>query len=255
MHNFILNNADTDSIMISKPDGLPWSKEEQDKFLEVLNEQYPEKIRFEHDGIFSKVLVIKSKNYILQPEGSTKLKIKGSALKDAKKPPILKEFMNEVVQSLLDEKGIDDVISIYNKYCLMCFNIKDIKPWCKKATITEKITRCAGHSSLTPEEKKTKGIRTNESKVYDAIAHKVVQEGDKIYLYFKKDKTLALAEDFNGEYDEFKLVASIYSTLNTFINLFDIERFTKYNLKKNQKILLGMLNDGNTISREVSRSD
>ena len=39
-----------------------------------LNEQFPDKIRFEHDGIFSKVIVVKSKNYILLPENEKKFK-------------------------------------------------------------------------------------------------------------------------------------------------------------------------------------
>jgi DNA polymerase elongation subunit (family B) len=242
MNNYILSNADTDAIMLSKPDQSVWTENEKIEFLSLLNSQFPEKIRFEDDGTFSKVLIIKAKNYILLPEGESKLKIKGSALKDAKKPPILKEFMMEIVNSLLDEKGNDDLISIYNKYCVMCFSIKDIKPWCKKVTITDKITRCKGHNELTKEEKKEQGIRTNESKVYDAILHVNKQQGDKVYLYFKKDKSLGLSEEFNGtDHDEMKLLASIQSTLKTFLNVLNLDLFPKYALKKNKNMLQSIL--------------
>lgn len=78
MNNNVIVNCDTDSIMISKHDGANWSKEEQEKFLQELNAQFPEKIRFEHDGYYDSVVVIKSKNYALLPEGSNKIKTKGS---------------------------------------------------------------------------------------------------------------------------------------------------------------------------------
>ena len=49
MHDFLLVNADTDSISVCKKDMSPFSKEEQKKLLEELNNQFPEHIKFEED--------------------------------------------------------------------------------------------------------------------------------------------------------------------------------------------------------------
>lgn len=99
--NNIICNVDTDSIMIAKPDGSPWSKEEQDTFLEALNAQFPEKINWEHDGIFPAVVIIKSKNYAMQKENG-KVILKGSSIKTSSKEVAMKEMMTKIIQVLLE---------------------------------------------------------------------------------------------------------------------------------------------------------
>ena len=102
MHDFKIANLDTDSISFSKQDGSVFSKQEQTCLLEELNSLFPPTIRWEHDGIFSRVVVIKAKNYILKSE-SGKVKIKGSALKATGREPALKEFINKVIDSYLKD--------------------------------------------------------------------------------------------------------------------------------------------------------
>lgn len=244
-NELILVNCDTDSLMVTKKDQSDWTEVEQSFFLKELNSIFPEKIHFEDDGTFEKVLVVKSKNYILQPKNETKLKIKGSGFKDSKKEAVLKEFMIKVVELLMNEKSFDDINNLYFEYCKKCFNLKDIKPWCKKVTVTDKVLNCKGHEDMSPEEKKENGIRPNEYKVYDAIKHKNFQEGDKIYLYFKKDGSLSLYEEFDGDYDEFALVGKLNSCLKTFNNLIDISKFVKYHNKTKRKLLLELLEKEN----------
>ena len=110
--NHILINCDTDSILISKQDGSAWTELEQSLFLEELNAQFPEKIRFEHDGIFEKVIIAKAKNYILYD--GKKIKTKGSAFKSSTKSTALRDFMNEVIKAIIDDKV--NYEEIYNKY-------------------------------------------------------------------------------------------------------------------------------------------
>ncbi len=200
MNNKIIN-VDTDSILICKEDQSTWSKEEQKLFLDALNAQFPEKIKFDHDGIFETVLVVSSKNYALRPEGTNKIKIKGSSLKDQKREPAIKEMIDSIIKEFMfNEK--QDVLSIYNKYVQEIMDIKDITRWSSKKTVTEAILNCRGaelriETILQPDDpskriekkvyykngKKT-DIRSNEMVVWDAIKdEELIQSGDKVYVY------------------------------------------------------------------------
>lgn len=118
-HNFILTGCDTDSISFCKIDGSPFSDFEQQSLLADLNSQYPSKIRFEHDGIFETMVVLKAKNYILKSYVCKKCKKqglssceheearitkKGSSLKSSKIEPRLKDFMGEIIKILLEKE-------------------------------------------------------------------------------------------------------------------------------------------------------
>jgi DNA polymerase elongation subunit (family B) len=242
-YNHVLVNADTDSFMVTKPDGSPWSEEEQEKFRQELNKQFPEKIVWEHDGLFSNVIVVKSKNYVLKDAETGKVKIKGSSLKDQKKEKKLLEFIGKIIDALLADKKEPELVEIYNEYIKQACQLTDsMAGWCKKVTVTSKITKCKGHEKLDTEEKKRRGLRKNETSVYDALQGKFVQEGDKIYVFFNKKGVLTLEENFKpGDYSEQKLVSKIYSTLKTFKNVIDIEQFPKYHLKKNNNLLQELL--------------
>lgn len=241
-NNFVLVNADTDSIMISKPDGKPWTKEEESSFLKSLNKQFPEKITWDHDGLFDRVLVIKSKNYVLLPQGENKIKTKGSALRDQKASKKIRAFKDELVQLLINEKT-DELVNLYNKYAKEINDIQDIAPWCKKVGISSKILNCEGHEVYSKEEKKLKGIRANESKVYDALQGRKVQEGDKVYIFFKEDGTLSMVEDWSGDYSKDALFKLLFSSTKIFKNVLDVTQFPNYSLKKNKKVLEEMVNE------------
>src|SRR5690606_23302298 len=102
MNNNIIVNCDTDSFSCCKPDGSAWTKEEISKFTEYINSHFPKSIVWANDGLYKKVLVIKSKNYVLlsypnEKYPESKITIKGSAFKDAKKPKIFKELIKEII--------------------------------------------------------------------------------------------------------------------------------------------------------------
>lgn len=235
MNNHILCNVDTDSFSVCKPDQSPWTKEEKLAFTNYINSNFPELIKWADDGEYLKFLVIKSKNYVMI-DSKGKRKIKGSALKDQKRPKSLLQYTQEFVQLLLDEKQ-DELLGLYNKYVQEIMDLKNITPWAKKLTVTDKITKCAGHEKYSEEEKKLRGIRSNETKVYDAIKHTNFQEGNKIYLYFKEDKSYGLANEFTGDYDKKSLLKALFNVTKVFINVVDISNFTNYSLVKNFKSL------------------
>ncbi len=220
MKNFKLVNADTDSITICKQDGSPFSEEEQDSLLKELNSLFPKKISWEDDGYYRKVVVCRAKNYITQTQDG-KVKIKGSALKATGKSPAMKEFINRIIQSILDDKN--DYQQIYLQYVKEAKSVTDIKRWASRKTISDK--------TLT-------STRANETRIKDAIEGSELVEGDRCYVYNKTPTELVLVENFDGIYDVAKLIKECYNTSRVFENVLPCEElFINYSLKKNKALL------------------
>lgn len=219
-NNFTLVNCDTDSISYCKSNQSEISNKEQELLLENLNSLFPTKIKFEDDGYYSTVVVLKAKNYVLWD--NKKLKVKGSALKATTKEKALKELINEIIQYLLNNKQ-NELNILYHKYVKEALNVKDMSRWASRKSITEAV--------LNPE-------RTNEQKVADALDGEEYQAGDRKYFYFKSDGSLGLLERFNGDYDKYKLIEKIWKTFQVFstVNV-DIPLLPKYHLKT-KRILL-----------------
>ncbi len=215
---FKIVNADTDSISICYGDGRDFSGD-ADGLLREVNGLFPSKIRFEHDGFYKKIIVVKAKNYILWD--GKKLKYKGSALKASTKEPALKEFIKRVIDSMLYDKN--DYTHVYNEYVKEIMQVKDIKRWVTRKTLSDKVF---------------KAKRTNEQKVLDAIDGTEYTEGDRAYFYFREDGTLGLAEHFDGNYDKDKLLEKLFKTAKTFETVLDVKTlFPNYSLKKNKELL------------------
>lgn len=221
-NNFNLVNCDTDSISYCKQTGDEFKEQERNSLLESLNSLYPDKIRFEDDGYYKTVIVLKAKNYVLWD--GKKTKTKGSALKATTKEKALKELINETVQYILEEKE-NELVNLYHKYVKETLNVKDIKRWASRKSITEAV--------LNPE-------RTNEQKVASALQGQEFQPGDRRYFYFKSDGSLSVIENFDGDYDKFKLIEKIWKTLQVFSAVIDVSLFPKYHLKKQRHLLEGM---------------
>jgi hypothetical protein len=224
MYNFQLVNCDTDSITVCKKDGSPFSDEEQDKLLRELNSVFPPAIKWEDDGYFKTVIVVKAKNYVLWD--GKKIKYKGSALKATMKEPALQEFIKrtlDIILNTLDTTEMNNkIVDLYKNYAKEVMNVQDITRWASKKTITDKIL---------------KNERSNEAKVRDALDGSDYVEGDKIFVYFKEDGTLNLVENFSNDHDKKKLLGKLYKTSNTFETIIPKELFTNYSLVKHYKII------------------
>lgn len=215
MNNFKLVNCDTDSIMICKDNKEHFSKEERINLLSELNKMMPERIKWEDDGYFTKVIVTKAKNYILQTEDG-KIKYKGSSIKATTKELALQTFIKDIIDSILNDKR--NYVEIYNSYVKEIMNVKDIKRWCSKKTVTSKVMN---------------NTRTNEVKIREAISGSEYKEGDKIYCFYNNEENLILAENFNNDYNKEVLLKKLYKTTKTFESIIDESIFTNYALKKN----------------------
>ena len=220
MNSFQIVNADTDSISFCKADLSFLPVDERNKLIKEINDLSPEFMQWADDGYYKKVIVLKAKNYVLQKEDG-KTTFKGSAFKDAKKEPALKQFMKDIIAEMLNETY--DYLKVYNHYVQEILNINDITPWCTKKTISSKVLE---------------GTRTNETKVMDAIVDTEYVEGDKLYVFYKEDNTLCLLENFKGEYNKKRLLKRLYDTIKIFKNIIDMEQFPKYYNKKELERLL-----------------
>jgi DNA polymerase elongation subunit (family B) len=221
-NRFRIVNADTDSISFTKNDESEFTQDEQTNLLNELNSLYPNTIRFENDGFYKCVIVFKAKNYVLYD--GKKIKTKGSAIKATTKEPALREFIDRIISSIINNDG--SYSSIYEEYIKEAMDIKNIKRWVTRKTISEK--------TLNPQ-------RTNEQKIKDIIDNTEYKEGDRIYCFFKSDGSLALAEDFNGDYDKDKMLEKIYKTAEIFKTVIDKNIFINYKLKKNKEKLKELL--------------
>lgn len=215
---FTLVNCDTDSITFGYKDGREISDEQRKSLVKELNSMYPERIRFEDDGYYKTIIVLKAKNYILYD--GKKIKTKGSSLKDAKSEKALKEFQMEIIKAIIE--GTNHYTDIYHKYVNEAMNVTDISRWASKKTISKKV--------LT-------NTRTNEVRIREAIEGEEIVEGDKIFMYFKPDGSLGLADKFDGQYDKAKLLEKLYKKSLVFEAVIPKENFINYKLKRNIKLL------------------
>jgi hypothetical protein len=182
------------SFSFTRSDESEFTNDDRGMILNEINSLFPSTIRFEDDGLYKCVIVFKAKNYVLYD--GHKIKTKGSAIKATTKEPALREFINTIINNII--AGHTDYDSVYKKYVVEAFNIKDIKRWVSRKTISEK--------TLNPQ-------RTNEQKIFDIIQDSNFSEGDRIYCFFREDGSLALAENFDGNYADtvYRSVWSNYS--------------------------------------------
>jgi hypothetical protein len=265
-YNFTIINVDTDAILFCKPDGSELTDDEQDSFIEELNAQFPDKIKFDHDGYYESVLVIKTKNYALLKKGDTEVKLKGSSIRDQKKEPALKEMLIKIIDAYIFNKQ-ETVPAIYESYVQEVMNIKDIGRWAQKKGITEAVTNCEGYEKYSKEELAEKGIRANETNIWDAVKNEeIIQQGDKFQLYpgiigfedisttkeLKKGPKTTVKRVYTyglqqikcwdaekPNHDKEQLLKRVYDTLKIFKTILDIEQFKNYSLQKNYKTLTG----------------
>lgn len=212
-------NADTDSFMFHS--SRPFSFQ---RFIEGLNQEFPNMIRWEDDGVYSAVLIVKAKNYVLQDLDGN-VTIKGSALKATMKEPALRRFIDGFIQLILGGH-YDRLRTFYDGYASIIDNIgsEDIRCWSSKKTVTKAV--------LSPK-------RTNEARILEAIqnAKAAVNEGDKIFVYFKTETELSLPSSFDGTYCKKTLYRKLFKTVEIFKPVIDMSLFPNYALKRNQEAL------------------
>jgi DNA polymerase elongation subunit (family B) len=228
-HDFIIAPSDTDSISFCKVDMSPFTPEEIKTLLGEINEQSPDKVLWEDDGVYKTIIALKAKNYVLySPEAKKPLKIKGSALKGSTRPEAIKELIKKFIETMAyienREAMMEELQSLYNKYVAEAMTVTEIKRWSARKTLS---------STMVESDRK------NETRVMDAIKGSNYREGDRFHVYKLPDESLKLSEHFDGVYDKSHLLKNLYNTVEIFSYVLPVKTlFPNYSLKKNFKILL-----------------
>lgn len=223
-HDFIIGPTDTDSISFTKADMTPFTKEERQNLTKEINDISPEFMQWEDDGMYLTCISVRAKNYALWD--GKKLVIKGASLKATVKSPAMKEFIQKIIWCIIEEKY--NYVEIYNTYVKEIMNITDITRFAVRKTITNKVMEAE---------------RTSAQKLLTAISGEDdnYSEGDKAYVYYRPDDSLALADKFDGQYNQTRLLKNLFDTALCFETIIDKTIFTNYSLKKNQKALQELL--------------
>ena len=100
-HDMTIVGCDTDSILYCKNNMLPFSDEEFQDLLKEINDVSPEFMEWSDDGYYSHCIAIRAKNYVLK-DFKGKVTIKGSALKASTKGPAMRQFIKDIINSILD---------------------------------------------------------------------------------------------------------------------------------------------------------
>jgi DNA polymerase elongation subunit (family B) len=217
---FSVPKGDTDSITLWKK-GEPFTEVEVDSLVEEINGLLPAEINFELDAFYDSIVVFKAKNYAYR-EGE-KISTKGSAIKASTKSIALKEFIKRILDCLLYNKSVDDIREIYLQYAREIKNVKDIKRWAARKTL-----------SNTMQE----SDRTNETKVLKALEGSEYREGDRFWIYYKPDDSIGLVENFDGQYNAIRLYKNLYDTIKIFDTVIPVkENFVNLSLKRSQKTI------------------
>ncbi len=224
-HDFIIGPTDTDSISFTKADMSPFSKEERQHLTKEINDISPEFMQWEDDGMYETCISVRAKNYALWD--GKKLVIKGASLKATVKSPAMKEFIQKIIWCIIEEKY--NYVEIYNTYVKEIMNVTDITRFSVRKTITNKVMEAE---------------RTSAQKLLTAItdSDESYSEGDKAYVYYKPDDSLALADKFDGQYNTKRLLKNLFDTALCFETIIDKTIFVNYSLKRNEKSLQELLN-------------
>ena len=224
-----LVNVDTDSFSVTN--GATATEQEFAKEIDELNSLYPSLIRWEDDGQYDRVIVVKAKNYVLK--SGDKITYKGSSIKDQKKEPALRQMMNELFDSLLSDT--DNIDEIYHRYCRKAMQIDNIEEWAVKKTVTKAVmgeTTAAG------------------ANINNAIKGRGFSEGDKVWLYClphpekpddAKKMVYRLISEYNDDEHKWKYVGRVYETLSILENVIDVKQFKKYHNIRNRASLQEMI--------------
>ena len=237
-----LVNCDTDSIMVAKKEGAYWSEEERRDFLIKMNDQFEDLIVWEDDGYYDRVIVVKSKNYVLKERGKDKIKFKGSSFKSSTKEKALGEMLINVCENIIYKEKLPH--DIYQDYVNEVLNIKDISRWCKKKSITEKLLE----ANDTAKKKVLEAIKEIDYRVGDKVflfndidgMVQKVAKGELVFLKSGKpsmveNKIVKLDKNFTGSYDKKHYFKRLYDTMKILEPVIDMEKIKNYYLTKNYK--------------------
>lgn len=204
--DFVIINADTDSISFCKKDETEITKQDIQNILGEFKNEFIEGINWEIEEYYRKIVSFKSKNYIFL-NNENKLVKKGSLFSEKGKEPGIVELENNLIRILFNSENV------YSEFLLQYMDIlKSIKPnniekWAIKKKITDKT-----FNSKNDNIKKL--IKENNLKV-----------GDEINYFYLDNNKIELIDKFKGEFSKKKILNKINKSLLKFEEIVELKEF------------------------------
>jgi DNA polymerase elongation subunit (family B) len=173
---------DTDGVYFQPPAGVA-TVEQEKAFVAQVGQILPKGIRLAHDGSYAAMLSLKMKNYVLVERSGRKI-FKGSSLRSRADERYGRHFLAEAIDLLLQ----DDHERLSARYRDLLEKIEAGEMPVHELARRERVTDKMVSSEL-------------RRRAAAAIADAGVSRGDFISLYQRKDKTLALAQEYANDAD------------------------------------------------------
>ncbi len=172
---------DTDGVYFKPPELVRTVAEEQ-AYVEEIGSHLPAGIRLAHDGSYQAMLSLKIKNYVLVNETGRRI-FKGSSLRSRADEPYGRKFIAEAVDLLIEGRK-NELAELYQLTLDRLENgelpIDDIA---KRERVTSKTLDGA-------QKKRADAVRAAKASV-----------GEIVILYQRRDQTMALREQYDGDED------------------------------------------------------
>ncbi len=172
---------DTDGVYFQPPVGTPEGEESETAFVTKVGKRLDEGIRLAFDGRYRTMLSLKAKNYVLVSYEGKKI-FKGSSLRSRADEKFGRKFLNEAVDLLLANEP-EKLAALY----------RDLLAKIEAQTL--------GIEEIARRERVTEKTFNSDAKKRAATAMAGMTVGDYAILYQRKDKSLALAADYNDDDD------------------------------------------------------
>lgn len=181
--------VDTDGVYFQPPPGVE-GKEAEEAYVQQIAEQLPPGIRLSFDGRYRAMISVKTKNYaLLDYEGNWTFK--GASLRSRADEPYGRQFIAEVLQKLV-EGDREGIARLYRQTIMRLLN--------GEVPIQE----------LARRERVTEKTFTSENKRKSAEAVRGVSVGDYVNLYQRRDGSLGMVEDYQGDEDREHYANKLY---------------------------------------------
>jgi DNA polymerase elongation subunit (family B) len=165
---------DTDGIYFQPPDSSV-SEEDELAMVQRVSQGLPEGIEVELDGRYRSMFAYKTKNYALQNYDG-RILIKGSGLRSRGMEQYLREFMRELIESLLNDKS-ETVETLYEEYIVKLRSRGMNVNWVSR-------TETLNESPESYREKIRMGKRNHSAAFEIALAtDKIYRAGDQVSYY------------------------------------------------------------------------
>jgi len=199
---------DTDGVYFKPPDGVV-SVADEEAFVSQIGTTLPAGIRLAHDGSYSAMLSLKMKNYVLVDRNGRKI-FKGSSLRSRSDERFGRKFIAEAIDLLLQ----DDFAGLSARYTELLKHIEKQEIPIEDLARRERVTDKMISSDL-------------RKRAATAIAGAGVTQGDFISLYQRKDKSLALVQDYARDEDTDHYAQKLHKFAGRLREAFDDQEFDR----------------------------